>query len=268
MKGLVSEFLNIYKQKLKYFNYSNRTVEIYSHYFEKFLNGVDKYPQHFTSQDFEQYLMNYKFSSISQQNQIINALKFGYEKVLNKKYNKIDFKRPRKIKQLPQIIESEKLKENLSKIENLKHKALLSLAYSVGLRVSEICNLKIKDIDSNRMIITIKQAKGNKDRIVPLSQNILLLLRQYYIQYKPKEYLFNGQNNIQYTPSSCNKLMKKYVGKENHFHQLRHSCFTSLLENGTDLRIIQKIAGHSSSKTTEIYTHISTELLNKVKLPI
>jgi site-specific recombinase XerD len=264
----IDEFLKIYKQSLKYFNYSERTIEMYSHYFEKFIINRNKYYQHLTSIDFTEYLTNYKFSSISQQNQIINALKFGYEKVLNKKYDKIDFQRPRKEKHLPQIIDKDFLLSKINQIENIKHKSIISLAYSVGLRVSEVINLKISDIDSKRMLINIRQAKGNKDRIVPLSQVILELLRKYFVQYKPKEYLFNGQFDIKYSPESCNQIVKKYLGKEYHFHLLRHSCFTSLLESGTDLRIIQKLAGHSSSKTTEIYTHVSTQLLNKINLPI
>lgn len=118
------------------------------------------------------------------------------------------------------------------------------------------------------MLITIRQAKGRKDRIIPLSENILKLLRDYYIQFKPKEYLFNGQFDIQYSATSCNQIVKQYLGTKYHFHLLRHSCFTCLLEQGTDLRIIQKIAGHSSSKTTEIYTHVSNALLQKIQLPI
>ncbi|MDA3780214.1 MAG: tyrosine-type recombinase/integrase, partial [Bacteroidales bacterium] len=195
-------------------------------------------------------------------------LKFGYEKVLNKKYNKIDFQRPRNEKKLPQIIDKEFLLNRISKIENIKHKTIISLAFSVGLRVSEVINLKINDIDSNRMIINVYQGKGSKDRIVPLSQNILELLRNYYKQYKPNEYLFNGQKSQQYSPESCNKIVKKYLGNNYHFHLLRHSCFTALLESGNDLRIIQKLAGHSSSKTTEIYTHVSTNLLSKINLPL
>ena len=136
------------------------------------------------------------------------------------------------------------------------------------MRVSEIVNLRIEDIDSKRMIIEIKNGKGKKDRIVPLSQNILELLRKYYREYNPIEYLFNGQNSPRYSSNSCNKIVKKYLGDKYHMHQLRHSCFTNLLENGTDLRIIQKIAGHSSVKTTEIYTHVSNQILSKVNLPL
>jgi site-specific recombinase XerD len=192
-----------------------------------------------------------------------------YREVLNKKYDKVNFKRPRNEKKLPKIIDGEYIKSQLSKIQNLKHRTILTLTYSAGLRVSEIVNLKIEDIDSKRMLIHIKNAKGKKDRMVPLSQTILELLREYYKEYEPKEYLFNGQNNSpQYSVGSCQQIFKKYIDKEGHIHQLRHSCFTSLLENGTDLRIIQKIAGHSSSKTTEIYTHVSNQMLSKVKLPI
>ena len=253
---------------LKYFNNSERTIETYLHYTTKFLESADKYSQHLVSSDFQSYLDDYNFTSISQQNQIINAIKFLYEKVLQKKYDKVRFKRPRREKHLPQVIDQELLKSKLNKITNLKHKAILSVAFSVGLRVSEVINLKIKDIDSARMLIHINNAKGKKDRIVPLSEYILNLLREYYKAYKPKEYMFNGQFDLKYTASSCNQLFKKYINNNGHFHLLRHSSLTALLENGTDLRIIQNIAGHSSSKTTEIYTHVSNVLLNKVQLAI
>jgi site-specific recombinase XerD len=187
---------------------------------------------------------------------------------LNKKYDKVSFKRPKSEKKLPRVIDSNLIIERLNKIENLKHKSVLTLAYSVGLRVSEVTNLKIEDIDSKRMLIHIKDGKGKKDRIVPLSETVLLLLREYYKQYRPTKYLFNGLNSNQYTIQSCQKLYKKYIDQNSSIHTLRHSSFTNLLESGTDLRIIQKLAGHSSSKTTEIYTHVSTQILSKVKLPI
>lgn len=118
------------------------------------------------------------------------------------------------------------------------------------------------------MLIHIKNAKGRKDRLIPLSPYVLELLKQYYKEYKPDEYLFNGQNTKQYSVGSCQKIYKKYIDENSSIHTLRHSSFTGLLENGTDLRIIQKIAGHSSSKTTEIYTHVSNQLLSKVNLVI
>lgn len=265
-KGLST--LKICEQKLKYLNYSEKTIKIYTWYINQFLKSQNKSCEHLNSRDFQSYLNNYKFTSISQQNQIINAIKFLYEKALNKKYNKVSFERPKKERHLPQVIDKNHIINQINKINNLKHKAILSLTFSVGLRVSEVINLRIKDIDSRRMLININNAKGRKDRIVPLSINILNLLRDYYRIFKPKVFLFNGQFQLKYSAGSCQKIFKKYIDENSHFHILRHSCFTSLLECGTDLRIIQKMAGHSSSKTTEIYTHISTALLQKVALPL
>lgn len=266
---LNEKIINICKQKLIYLNYANRTVEIYMHYIQKFLEqNQHKQVVHLSAKDFQDYLDNFSFSSVSQQNQIINAIRFLYRFALNKKYDKVSFDRPRKEKRIPKVIDYDVIIHAIEKINNLKHKCIISLAYSVGLRVSEIINLKINDIDSQRMIITIYQAKGRKDRVVPLSEKVLTLLRQYYKAYKPKVYLFNGQDSLQYSAKSCNKLVKKYIGSNFHFHTLRHSCFTHLLEKGVDLRIIQKLAGHKSSKTTEIYTHVSNNLLSTIPLPV
>lgn len=264
------KILEVYENKLRNKNYSKRTIEVYSCYLQKYI-GEEKIkdPYQVSLKQLEYYLETKKYSSVAQQNQIIGALKLFAKYILGKKeihLSKIE--RPRSEKKLPQIIDSEYIKNQLSKITNTKHKSIISLAFSVGLRVSEVINLKIEDIDSKRMIINIINAKGRKDRVVPLSKNILDLFRIYFKEYRPKVYLFNGQYKLQYSSTSCNKLVKKYLGKKYHFHQLRHSCFTTLLESGTDLRVIQKLAGHSSSKTTEIYTHVSTNLLNKINLPI
>ena len=263
--------MNLYKiceQKLKYLNYSKRTSELYLHYIDKFLSSIGKPTSRITSSDFKSYLDNYNFTSVPQQNQVINSIRFLYKFGLNKKYDKVSFKRPKKEKKLPRIIDGELIKKRLSEIDNLKHKTILTLTYSVGLRVSEIVNLKIEDIDSKRMLIHIKNAKGRKDRVVPLSEYVLKLLRNYYKEYKPKIYLFIGQNSFKYSIGSCQKIYKKYIDQNSSIHTLRHSSFTNLLENGTDLRLIQKIAGHSSSKTTEIYTHVSNQMLNRINLPI
>ena len=258
----------ICNQKLQYLNYSPKTKSTYLYYIQEFLNSQTIPPSRLTSQDFQSYLDNYNFSSISKQNQVINAIRFLYKFGLNKKYDKVSFTRPKKEKKLPKVVDNQYIINQLQNIQNLKHKAILSLTYSVGLRVSEIINLKITDIDSNRMIIHIKNAKGKKDRLVPLSNNVLDLLRLYFKEFKPKEYLFNGQTTNQYSIQSCQKIYKQYIDDKSSIHSLRHSCFTNLLEKGTDLRIIQKIAGHSSSKTTEIYTHVSNQLLSKIQLPI
>ena len=261
--------LEILEKTLRVANYSENTIKIYIYYVSEYINKSIKETYKLNETDLKTYLNNYSYSSISQQNQIISSLKLFYKHILGKKNIHLDkIERPRKEKHLPKIIDSSILIDKLSRIENIKHKSILSLAYSSGLRVSEIVNLKISNIDSKRMLIHIENAKGKKDRYVPISENILNLLRDYFRKYKPNEYLFNGQNSIQYSIRSCQELFKKYISTDESFHNLRHSCFTNLLENGTDLRIIQKIAGHSSSKTTEIYTHVSNKILGNVKLPI
>jgi integrase/recombinase XerD len=266
---LNEKIIKICEQKFINLNYSNKTKNNYISHIKKFIEYVgNKQIIHLSSKDFQSYLDSYKFTSISQQNQIINSIKFLYENVLERKYEKVNFKRPRKEKKLPRVIDSQLIKDKISKINNLKHKTILSLCFSVGLRVSEVVNLKIEDIDSKRMLISIKNAKGKKDRFVPLSQNILNLLREYYKQYRPNEYLFNGQNSLQYSVKSCQEIYKKYVDNKTSIHCLRHSSATHLLENGTDIRIIQKLLGHNNIKTTEIYTHVSNNVLKKVNLPI
>jgi site-specific recombinase XerD len=263
------KIIKICEQKFIYLNYSFRTKEIYIHYITQFLKTIEnKQIIHCNSNVFQNYLDNYKFTSISQQNQVINAIRFLYKYGLEKKYDKVSFQRPRKEKSLPRVIDKDHILNNCNNISNKKHKSIILLAYSVGLRVSEIINLKIVDIDSKRMIININQAKGKKDRIVPLTTAILQLLREYYKEYKPKEYLFNGQNNSKYSSTSCNKIVKKYLGEDYHFHLLRHSCFTNLTEQNVDIRTIQKLAGHSSTKTTEIYTHVSKNRLQSLPLAI
>ena len=132
------------------------------------------------------------------------------------------------------------------------------------MRVSEVLNCKITDIDSKRMLVNVINGKGRKDRIVPLTLNTLYILRAYFKQYTPKEYLFNGSKSLQYSSTSCNKIVKKYLGEDLHMHILRHSALTHMLEAGVELRVLQVLAGHSSSKTTEIYTHVSTEIISKL----
>jgi site-specific recombinase XerD len=265
----IGKYIELYSEDLRIKNYSNNTIQNYVSQVRCFLeyyNNVATKPSEISERQIKEWLL--LSNSINGRKHRISAVKLFY-KLTGKqplKFRHIDY--PRSEKKLPQIIEKEYLLEQIAKIENNKHKAIISLAYSTGLRVSEVCNLLISDIDSKRMIITIRQSKGRKDRIVPLSEKILEILREYFKKYKPKEYLFNGQNSNRYSIGSCQKIYKKYIDENSSIHTLRHSSFTDLLENGTDLRIIQKIAGHSSSKTTEIYTHVSSEFLSKVNLPI
>jgi integrase/recombinase XerD len=181
--------------------------------------------------------------------------------------------RPKTEKLLPNVLSKEEIKMILNAHGNIKHKTMLSLIYSCGLRRSELINLKHTDIDSKRNIVIIRQAKGKKDRIVPLSIKILDMLRDYFRLYKPKIWLFEGNEaGSLYSEQSLQKVLKQALAKVGikkpvTLHWLRHSYATHLLEAGTDLRYIQEILGHSSSKTTEIYTHVSTKSLQNVKSP-
>lgn len=260
--------LKKFESELRFKAYSKNTIEIYLHYANEFLLNYDIDLYHISQSRAIEYLKNYDYSSKAKQNQVISAIKALYKFVVKCELSKFQIERPRKSRSLPKVIDKDYILNCLYNIKNTKHLAILSLGYSIGLRVSEVINLKIEDLDSKRMIIHIRNAKGNKDRIVPLSQNILILLRKYYKEYRPYKYLFNGQKSLKYTSGSCNKIVKKYLGKNYHFHMLRHSSFTSMLESGTDISIIQKIAGHSKTDTTRIYAQISTELLNMAKLPI
>ena len=161
----------------------------------------------------------------------------------------------------------------IGQIDNLKHKSILYLIYSAGLRISESVNMKIADIDSKRNLIHVKSAKGKKDRTTLLSQKLLVMLREYYIEYRPKEYLFEGESGRQYSVKSIqnvfNKALKRSgIRKKATVHSLRHSFATHLLERGADLRYIQELLGHSSSKTTEIYTHITKKGMSSISSPL
>jgi integrase/recombinase XerD len=210
--------------------------------------------------------------SISYQNQCINGIK-KYLEYSNQPITTLNIKRPRKTRHLPEVLSTADVKAIFNNTHNLKHKTLLALLYSGGLRIGEAINLRISDIDSNRMLIHIKMAKGKKDRYTLLSPSFLKLLREYYKVYKPKDFLFEGQFEGLYSSKSAQQVLKKSLnlaGINNRritLHTLRHSFATHLLENGTDLRYIQTLLGHSSPKTTMIYTHVSSTSIQKIRNP-
>lgn len=219
---------------------------------------------------------NYEFivepnKSISYQNQCINGIK-KYLEYLGEPLEKFELERPKKPKRLPVVLDKSEVKSILEASKNLKHRTLLSLVYSAGLRIGEALNMRMEDIDSKRMLIHVKKAKGNKDRFTLLSPEFLKLLRIYHETYKPKNYLFEGQNREKYSFGSAQNILKRAAGKaaikkKITLHTLRHSFATHLLENGTDIRYIQELLGHSSPKTTMIYTHVSTTSLRQIKNP-
>jgi site-specific recombinase XerD len=266
-----------YIEKLKLKRYSENTKKVYVPLFEDFINYFKtKSLDDISEEDIKNYLLylvGKRKVSASYQNQAINSIKFYYEKVLGGVRTFYNIDRPFMPKTLPTVLSEAEILRIVKSITNIKHKSIILLIYSAGLRISELINLKISDIDSERMIISIKGAKGKKDRISLLSKKVLLILREYFKQYKPKKWFFEGQKGEEYSTKSIQKIFKVACQKANIIkkvtvHTLRHSFATHLLERGTDLRYIQELLGHGSSKTTEIYTHITRKGMDKVKSPL
>ena len=211
--------------------------------------------------------------SASYQNQVVNALKLFFTIVKDSKLNLATVHRPKREKRIPNVLSKEEVGAILNSLNNIKHKAMLSLIYSCGLRCGELLKIELTDIDAKRNILRINQSKGKKDRICPLSDKTISLLRQYAKAHKTERYLFEGmQKGMPYDARSLQLVLKQAVKRANinkpvTLHWLRHSYATHLLENGTDLRYIQEILGHSSSKTTEIYTHVSTRNIRNIVSP-
>jgi site-specific recombinase XerD len=204
---------------------------------------------------------------------VINSIKFYYEKVLKGKRETYYIERPRREKFLPTVLSEEEVRSIINSIDNLKHKCLIMTSYSAGLRVGELLGLKPEDIDSKRMLITIRQGKGRKDRVTLLSVRVLELLREYYKEYHPQDFLFQGVAGGKYSERSVQNILKeacRKAGIKKHvtMHTLRHSFATHLLEHNTDLRYIQELLGHTNPKTTQIYTHITTKGLDQLRSPL
>lgn len=266
-----------YKAVLKRKRYSPNTINTYTKYFEDFRNYFsDRELADIKPDEINKYILELiesKNISTSQQNQRINSIKFYFEKVLKQEKQYYLIERPNKEFRLPDVLSKVEIKSILEQTTNLKHKCIMEIIYSAGLRRGEVLNLKLVDIDSKRMRIKVRGGKGKKDRYTLLSENVLNNLRNYFKAYSPKTWLFEGQNNGQYSATSVVKILKKYalkagIKKRVHIHMLRHSFATHLLEQGTNLRIIQELLGHEDIKTTEIYTHISNLEIDKVINPI
>jgi site-specific recombinase XerD len=266
-----------YGAKMEELRYSEHTVRNYKVAFEEFINFYPKIEIERINEvqiiAFLRYLVGERQVSESQQNLSINAIKFYYERVLGGQRKIYTIERPRREKRLPQVLSVDEVKEILSVTENLKHKAILMTIYSAGLRLNELINLKMEDIDTERMQLRVGQGKGKKDRYTLLSDKLLKTLRDYYKKYQPIIWLFEGSQGVQYSGRSVQNILRRSlkktaISKNVTVHTLRHSFATHLLEQGTDLRYIQSLLGHESSKTTEIYTHVTNIGFKRIKSPL
>lgn len=263
-------------QKLELKHYSLNTAKTYISKFEKFSNDHIEIPLiEIGELRIKKYLQNLVIEgkSDSYLNQMVNAIKFYYEIVLGMPNRFYSIERPRKKEKLPKVISLQDVQDMINRTYNIKHRCIISLLYSAGLRRAELLQLKPEHIDSNRMVINVVQAKGNKDRVTILSQTVLDDLRLYFKEWKPQTYLFEGKIGVPYSGASVNKVVAqaaKRAGIQKRVtpHMLRHSFATHLLESGTDLRYIQTLLGHASTRTTETYTQVATNHIKMISSPI
>lgn len=263
-------------QQMQLKGYSENTIQSYV----DCLIGLSKFyntsPDLLSDQQIRDYLQHCiveKKLSTSYINQSISALKILFVQVMKKEWDSISIPRIKREKKLPVVLSKEEVKSILNEVKNIKHKTILTLIYSAGLRVGEAITLKIQDIDSTRMQIRIRQAKGAKDRYVVLSSVLLDLLRTYYNLYHPKDFLFPSQMAEQISDRTVQSVFKKAckdakLNKTVSIHVLRHSFATHLMEQGTSLPIIQQLLGHKSLRTTSVYLHVQQYTIDKIKSPL
>lgn len=268
-----------YKKKMQSRGYSDNTIVTYCNMMEVFFTHTgDKEIHTIDNRDVIEFNSEFIVKtnrSASFQRQAVNAIKLFFNQFSEHSIDTKSLERVKKQKRLPEVLSLDEIKKLIAAYKNVKHKTIIVLTYSCGLRRSEVINLRWRDIDRTRMVINVRLGKGNKDRPVVLPQATLIQLEKYYRQEnpKPKEFVFEGQKARQYSSTSMAKILKnglKKAGikKNATLHTLRHSYATHLHENGTDILLIQRLLGHQSMKTTEIYTHISKKSLHGVKNPI
>ncbi len=272
-----AEALRMMQQKMEIARYSPRTIHVYlSATRQLFLRFPGKHPNDIRTEDIETFqheLATTHKASNSYLNQIVNAVRYYYMNVVGDTKRVTFIERPRKETKLPLVLSKAEIAALLKAPGNLKHRAMLALAYSGGLRVSEVLAIRPEDLLFDRGLLRIRGGKGNKDRTTLLGRSTAELLRNYMEHYRPTDHLFTGQNGGAYSARSLQKVLgaalsKAGITKPATMHTLRHSFATHLLEQGTDLRYIQALLGHASSKTTEIYTHVSTRYLQGIINPM
>ena len=269
----ISEHITNFVQEMKRRNYSQKTIENYASSVKVFFEQSKKdHPKNINESDIKDFLA--KPQMVNTQRNYHSAIKKFYDICLGQKDKFRYIPYARKEQKLPIVLSQQEVQKMFDVCENLKHKVILALLYSCGLRVSELINLKWEHIDRSRMVINVVQAKGKKDRQVMLAPQLIPLLENYYREYKSKVYVLNGwKDELQYSERSVGQVVKQLaqkagIRKKVWTHLIRHCTMTHLLEQGTDISIIQKIAGHSNPKTTQIYIHISHNLISKVNSPL
>lgn len=269
--------LRMMEQKLHLRGYSPNTSRTYQQMFKEFLVFyTDARPIDLTEieiRNYMLYMVEKKKVARSTQNQAINAIKFFYEKVMGQDRKVYDLERPLRERKLPEVLSQQEIMAIFEALDNIKHRAMLMLIYSSGLRRSELLNLRIGDIDPHRGIVFIRGGKGRRDRQSVMAQSLVPLLTEYQKQYSPQVWLFEGQKAERYSESSLRQVFHRAAQKANikkrvRLHMLRHSFATHLLESGTSTRYIQVLLGHESPKTTEVYAHVSRFALDKIQSPL
>lgn len=273
----MNDKIQLFKQLLEVKRFSSNSMNTYVNAFRQFLlhfhdDDIDK----LSEKQIEQYIniqVIQKKISASYQKQLVASIKFWFIHILGRKIQ-LDYLYPDRSEfKIPNIFSQQDIKKILSTCENIKHKSILATIYACGLRLSELTNLMIRDIDSSAMTVTVRHGKGNRDRVIVLSEKLLILLRFYFKSYKPKSYLFEGQGGGKYSERSVQlilkqTLLKANINKPGSVHTLRHSYATHLIEQGTDIRFVQELLGHKNIKTTLIYTHLTDGAKRKIKSPL
>jgi site-specific recombinase XerD len=270
----IGKYTELYSEDLRLKNYSQNTIENYTSQvrcFLEYFNNVATKPSEISEKQIKEWLLQAK--SVNGMKHRISSVKLFYKLTAKQplKFKHIEY--PRSEKKLPQVLSQEEVQKMFDVCENIKHKVILALLYSCGLRVSELINLTWFNIDRSRMVINILNGKGKKDRQVMLPEIVVPLLENYWKQYKTKTYILSGQFSEQYSSRSVSQVLKQLatkagIKKRVWTHQMRHNCFTHMVENGTDINLIQKLAGHNSVKTTMMYVQISDSLISKIQSPI
>lgn len=269
----ISEHIRFFEQEMTRRNFSNQTIEIYSSCLKKFFGqSIKDHPKNINENDIREFLG--RFTKPNTQRGYHSAIKKFYEVCLGQKEKFKYIPYAKKSNKLPIVLSVEEIQRMFNVCENKKHKVILALLYSCSLRVSELINLKWIHIDRSRMIINIIQAKGNKDRQVGLNDKLIELLTDYWKEYKSNQYVLNGQMTLQYSERSVLEVVKQLATKAGidnkrvYTHLIRHCSATHMVENGTDINLIQKLLGHSNVKTTNVYLHISHNHISKIQSPL